>query len=423
MNTLIYDSRCNLCKTLALKIWKASSPEIELRALTDPKAQKILDRTYPGGWKFDFYLVDDAGVHRGWWALNRIRRLVGTATFSSLVAEFAQVKTSTRRNTLAHDHAVTPSTDGKKPSVSRRRLLEGVALGAVLAPLSALAKAQPAFAEANPKYVVTYATSVPSGTTDRVSLERADITTASKSVLQGGSSTKPKGTLTRKPETVHVETKTVSGGDVRVIEYDMIRQNPDDADRAQHVVSGSLDGGRYIITINIGSGDVTKTSGRGSAGTLSVKVDHDLAQPVADMITVPIQSTDVKRYLYAYQSAIKQLISMHLKEGRSDLAALYSEILEDFKKLVLEVIKVIPTVALVIEKNAMVITATMGILKFTKQPDSFNSTVLSAGCSCSCDCGCCCDCGVGCGCGLCGCDCGPGCCCECGCGCSCGCCA
>jgi hypothetical protein len=209
---------------------------------------------------------------------------------------------------------------------------------------------------------------------------------------------------------------------VRVIEYDMVRENTGEADRKQHVVNGALDGGRYIITINVGSGDVVKESGRGTAGTLSVKVDHDMAQPIADMITVPIRSTDVKKYLHAYESAINELIRMHRKEGRSDLAALYTDMLKDFKNLADELVKVLPNAALPIEKNTMVITATMDVLKFTTPPDSFNSAVLSSGCSCSCSCGCCCSCGAGCGCGLCGCGCGPGCCCDCGCGCSCGCC-
>jgi len=153
-----------------------------------------------------------------------------------------------------------------------------------------------------------------------------------------------------------------------------------------------------------------------------VKIDHDLATPVADMVTLPTTSSDVGEYLHGYGEAITTLQAMHQSEGRRDLATLYAAILGAYNDLVAQILRVSPTTSLAIEKNSMVITSTMDVLKYVELPAAFSSAVTANGCTCSCDCGCCCDCGCGCGCGLCGCDCICGCCCECGCGCSCGCC-
>lgn len=145
MNTLIYDAQCTLCKSLALKIWEATEHRVELRALTDPVANELLTRFHPKGWGKDFYLIDDAGCHKGMKALNRIRLMIGTKIFAGLVAEYAQVKTRRRRSQMTHAH------DGS-PVLSRRSVVEGAILGAVLVPLAAVPKAQAAFATADPSY-------------------------------------------------------------------------------------------------------------------------------------------------------------------------------------------------------------------------------------------------------------------------------
>lgn len=270
---------------------------------------------------------------------------------------------------------------------------------------------------------MTFAEVTPHGSSYSVATSRADISSSSKSTFPTANTTKPSGTIARSEEVTHLDSTVATGGAVKVISYRITRHDPPNADRIQDVVSGSVDGTRFTLTVNIGVGDVTKTTGPGRAGTLSVKIDHDLATPVADMVTLSASETNVAAYLHGYAAAITKLRGIHQSEGRSDLATLYAAILGEYNRLVAQVLKVIAKTPLAIEKNSMVITSTMDILKYATPPAAFNSAVVAAGCSCSCDCGCCCDCGCGCGCGLCGCDCTCGCCCECGCGCSCGCCA
>ncbi|HEX9492792.1 MAG TPA: hypothetical protein VGA33_05990, partial [Thermoanaerobaculia bacterium] len=73
---LLYDAKCQICRNLALKLQYNARKPVEIIALSDPEAAKMLERFYPDGWKHDFYLVQNGSCRKGLGALPKLTSIV-----------------------------------------------------------------------------------------------------------------------------------------------------------------------------------------------------------------------------------------------------------------------------------------------------------------------------------------------------------
>jgi hypothetical protein len=388
---------------------------IELRALSDPQAVELLDEFYPHGWTHDFYLVDERGCGRGVRSLRRLRKHVGTRQLSALIGEFSLAKVNAKRAAINHVH-----TDGEDAGPSRRKVLKGAALAAVAVPLAGLPKTANAFTQPASSHVVNFvegnakngSITLQAWANDRAlrRTERFDRSPEHAAGLMRRENERtlrdvviPRvGPMRIDTATIHKE-REVAGGVEK---------------RSMVTYSAALDSDRYHISIYAGYGDLDAPQGLIKGATMAVGIRHDLASPVADVVTLSNgEAHGIKTHLSAYGASLGNLRTLHGESNRQDFVALYSDIEQGFNRLMAEFLAVAPQDYQPM-KNRMVVSATPEILKFVEYPTAFVS-VIPQGCDCSCSCGLCC--AVGCGIGLCipPKPCGPGCCISCGCGCGC----
>jgi hypothetical protein len=412
---LIFDAKCPLCTSLATKIRSVARRPIELRALTDPVAADLLDGFYPHGWEHDFYLIDERGCGKGVRSLRRLRKHVGARQLSALISEYGLAKVSAKRMALTHDHS-----DEGSGSTSRRKVLKGAALAAVAVPLAGMPRIASAFEQPSASQVVNFVEG--NAKSGSVALRAwANDRALRRTERFDRSPEHAAGVVRRDGERVLRDVVIPRVGPMR-IDTATIHKQRDVAGgvekRSMVTYNAALDADRYHISVYAGYGDLDAPEGLIKGATMAVGIRHDLASPVADVVTLADgQKHGIQSHLSTYSSSLAELRTLHEKSGRRDFVSLYSEIEQGFARLMAEFLAVAPHEYQPM-KNRMVISATPEILKFVDYPATFVS-VIPQGCDCSCSCGLCC--AVGCGIGFCipPKPCGPGCCISCGCGCGC----
>jgi hypothetical protein len=65
---LLFDDSCPKCRTLASQVTTAAKGRIEPLDLCSDTAMALLDRAYPGGWRWAPYLVETSGAGVRAWA-------------------------------------------------------------------------------------------------------------------------------------------------------------------------------------------------------------------------------------------------------------------------------------------------------------------------------------------------------------------
>jgi predicted DCC family thiol-disulfide oxidoreductase YuxK len=89
---LLYDAKCQICRNLALKLQYNARRPIDITALSDPEAAKMLERFYPDGWKHDFYLIQNGSCRKGLSALPKLTSIVGARRLGALIGEYTSFR-------------------------------------------------------------------------------------------------------------------------------------------------------------------------------------------------------------------------------------------------------------------------------------------------------------------------------------------
>ncbi|MDA8372443.1 MAG: hypothetical protein M0026_21585 [Nocardiopsaceae bacterium] len=402
---LIYDASCSLCTGLATKIRHHARTPVEIRALSDPRAAQLLAEFYPNGWEHDFYLVEEHACSKGARSLNKLRKYVGARLLAQLVGEYASAKVTAKRASLGGNGGV-----------------KGRALAAVEASIAGFPRVPGAFEQPSPDHVVNFA----EGRVDHTgSIDvRAWTNTGKLRKIEHftRSSEHAEGRVQRVDEHTLRDLVIPQIGPLVIDRAEIVKErvlNSGVERRSMVTLNAALEAPRYHIGIFVGHGDLETEDGVIQGATMAVGIRHDLAVPVADVVTLADGSSQpVRRHLDSYSASLGRLKDVHsAAEGRAGLVSLYEDIRQGFDRLVQEFADVVPGDYRPL-KNRMLVSATPEILRFVEYPPSFSS-VVPTGCDCSCSCGACC--AVGCGVGACipPKPCGPGCCISCGCGCGC----
>jgi hypothetical protein len=417
---LIYDAKCKFCRSLATKIQFSAGRAVEILALSDPAAIRLLDGFYPKGWEHDFYVVDGDRVARGGRALPRLAGALGPRRTVAMLGEYATYRTAKKSchagTAKAHDHAAHDHAGHDHAGTSRRQLLKYGAMTPLVAGLGKLPKLDQPNVTSVPGLVVNIA--------EVTKVAGAFVVTAyasPESVLQEaewGPSTDTAG----KSVTTLEENVLFDAGAVRIRHSKTLTERPAVPPAEMDVYNGFLDASRYSITANTGFGPVRTLTGREDKATMSGMVLHDQAVPVVDYVLYrPDQPDTVDNHFAAYAAALTDLAVLHAAAGRPAFSELYAEIASGLVSM--GGLYAVHTPVYRPSRNKLTITSRKDLLKFTKLPAVLSSTD-EGGCDCKCDCDCCCGCGCGCHCSFCdGCFCDCECCCGCGCDCGCGCCA
>jgi hypothetical protein len=412
---LIYEAKCPLCTHLAHKIHFGARKPVEIRALSDPKAIKMLNQFYPDGWGHDFYVIDARGCSKGVLSLPKLLGHVGARQLTALLSEYASVKVAAKRSALCGD---TPRRRrGSNP-------LMGLVLGAVAVQLASITKiANPKSSQDMPlpHAVINFAEARSNGGA------RADVQAYGATDAMRRTTIPPlpvkqadrEARITRSNEETLRELEVPEVGSLFIDTATITKESTVDGKRSMVTYNAALDAPRYNISFYIGYGDVDTPEGVTQAATLSASIRHDLAMPLADVTTFIDEDKEqgVAAHLKGYRTSLSELRTLHAQEGREELAQLYDAIDVGMARLEEAVAEVVPDNYTPV-KNRLVISSMPEVLRSVEFPRQFTSEV-QAGCDCSCSCACCC--AVGCGIGICipPKPCGPGCCCSCGCGCGC----
>ncbi|PSP78492.1 hypothetical protein BRC81_08090 [Halobacteriales archaeon QS_1_68_20] len=450
---LIYDADCSLCQELAYKVRVASDSTIDLVALSEPEAERLLAEHYPDGWDEDFYLVEAGRCHKGPKALPRIARHVGLRSFAALVGDYSSYKLQSRKCDHDHDHDEADhdvTAEANVQSTNRRTVMSSMGAAAVplLYPTSKLSGLDSPLSQSPPEDItVNVATVEPDGDGGFT----VDVSEHPEALRR--SRPDPKGTPHVGMEDVDEQElhsgSLDAGGSVRIRRQDkrafvkepdavspQVEQALGRRDEAR-IYSIQVDHDRFGIGVNLSHGSMVTDAGPTEGASMSTRINHDIAEPVVDFVTYRnVDAGDLDRHLDAYAAGIGALSEYHAEDGKQRLADVYRDVVENKTELRDHVSGTLDDDLRPVE-NHVAISGIPDFLQYVETPraaeqayfhaDHEHSAVASnvvsgMSCGCACCCNCCCDCGCGCGCGLCGCTCGCGCCCGCGCSCGCGCC-
>lgn len=416
---LLYDHKCNLCRTLAYKIHISTGKRIEIKSLTDPEAESMLRSFYPGGWSHDFYVIENNQCHKGLRALIKLVKPLGPGKMARLLSEYSAFKIA---------RSASGAQNGHQPS--RRNVLKYAALVPVASGLSKLALADP-FKSADGDFRVNIARVTAEDTPGSWQTDAWHCKTCVQSTPKFKQS--PMDIQQSVQQTVLQDTSVVlplaNGGksNLRILKTAIsadVASNGATVHREMDIFAAVLDHPRFKMTFNIGNGGVTTTSGfEPQATTISVMINHDL--PIANVDLIAFESSYQLNYAHypdAYAAAIKALGRLHQQNGSTALAHLYTGLDSALALVKSEFEKFVPDSFVPIHSKG-VITALPELMRFIEPPSNVNfGTALTGGCDagCSCSCSACCGCSCSVGLGVCIPPlppCGCGCCASCGCGC------
>jgi len=411
---LIYDAKCSICRNLAQKIHLLSEQEVEIQALSDPRAQATLDGFYPDGWEHDFYVVDGDRCRRGARALPRLTGALGARKMASVLAEFG-VRKLTPQPQCANGNGVTRS---------KRQLLKAAALSPVVLGLSKITPEDPFKAQVPGFQVHIAEVESLGGGSFRAKAYRCDdcfrAPKASQPLAQGAEAHIIDQAVLRGPSDEETRGESRAAGSMRVKRVRFEKSRPVNGGGVERSVRTAYsllaDHERFGIAGNFGRSDaVTSFAGM---------VHHDLPMTVLDWVVFKSGDFDAATLFAAQAEGIAALARLHERSGRGEMADLYRQMAPSFLAARRPFTDAVGE-PLLTQTNELLITAMPEALRFVQLPDALKpkaitgQAVAAAGCDCSCSCNVCC----GCGCGIgicftnipCFCDC----CISCGCGCGC----
>jgi hypothetical protein len=435
---LIYDAGCGFCKDTALKLLYGSKGRIELLALNDPQAKRILNATYPGGWKQDFYFVDGQKVRRGVGALTQIARTANISV-AALVGSYSAWKVSKIRQQRAaakhahehghehgHDHSPTHQPDVAAIQ-SRRKFIAAAAALPVLIPLSKLPKVD---VEPSPSVFETLGGMRVhlADVTRSAAGWRANVRDMSKLVLPPVKMTeedlKHDVAMEKGDRKLVREVQLANGGKIVIRSTKTTLRRTDGVGGEAQLVqlSSMVDTERFKVTTNVGYGPRVVDGKASYQATMSGMIEHDVALPLVDYVRVIGDAeTTAREILEAQVVGVRALETFHRGLGNQRVAALYRDIANHLQHAATEFNEAIRSEMLLPAKNILTLSSSSSNLGFASVAE-LSAIAGGCDCDCTCACDCCCGCGCSCGCGSCGCSCSCFCCCEAGCGCGCGCC-
>jgi|GEM_PF-4383700 len=408
---LIYDAKCSICRNLAQKIHLLSEQEVEIRALSDPRAQETLDKFHPDGWEHDFYVIDGDRCRRGALALPRLTGALGARKMASVLAEFSYQKL-----------APSSCTTGNGVMRSKRTLLKAAAVSPVLLGLSKFTPEDP-FRASIPGFKVHIAEVESLGGGEfRAHAYRCDECLREPKKLEplakGASAEVIEDKVLRGPDGQDARGQArVADGAMKIkrVRYEKSTPVNGGVERSVRTAFSLLsDHQRYGIAANFGRTD-TVTSFAGL-------VHHDLPHTVVDWVVLKSEVDDAATLFAAQAEGIRALARLHERSARGEMADLYRQIAPNFLSFRRPFTDAVGEPMLT-NTNELLITSMPEALRFVQLPKELRSIEVgpevAAACDCSCSCNVCC----GCGCGLgicftpfpCFCDC----CISCGCGCGC----
>lgn len=435
---LLYDAKCGLCKSLALEVRSYARKPIELVALSDPEASRILSEFYPDGWSHDFYVVEDGTCRKGARALPKLARIVGARRFASLVGDYATYKRHSEECGQGADHEpnVDHGNHENPTGVSRRSFTSMMGAGAfsLAAPLSRLtSNDERPFGNNPPKDLSVHVAEVtPDGNGGfGVSLQRRpDLVLSEKPTTDVSAEDRKDNN-----RTVHAREKSTlaegalnSGASfqIRKVVNEVEFENPDpksqtamraqggDDHSAQLTTYGvASDHQRFTASIHAGRGPVISAAGEPTEmTTMTGTIEHDIAQPVIDFVWVDAEDLTLSAHVDAYAIGVGALRQFYSDHRNADLTSLYDDIEGRLQELQENIDASIDEQQLVPASNQIAISGLPGFQQFAKPPEESQPIVqngLTCSWGCALDTWCC---GIGPGCGICESPCDPfgGCC-------------
>jgi hypothetical protein len=86
---LLYNDECSLCRLLATTIHELSDNKISIKPLNNEKAMYILNKFYPNGHPYTYYLIEKIEgyykIKRGFSAGINIFRIIGPLKFIQII--------------------------------------------------------------------------------------------------------------------------------------------------------------------------------------------------------------------------------------------------------------------------------------------------------------------------------------------------
>lgn len=405
---LLYDGKCTVCRNLAQKIHFMSEREVEIRALSTPEAQQVLDDHYPDGWEHDFYVVDDGTARRGARALTRLTGALGVKNMTSVLAEFGYMK-------------LAPKAQASCSGVerSKRNALKVAALSPLLLGFSKLRTDGPFTGDDGVGFSVNVAEVDKLGYGEfRARAYNCPECVGQPKAMQG---------LSQGAEAHMIEDRMLSDrpfpalaarGDTPTLKVKRVKfekTTPQNGSLVRSVRSGYtslFDHPRYGMALNFGRrDDVTSLAGM---------VHHDLPYTEVDWVVFKTDIDDAASHFRAYAEGLRSLAGLHRRKGQTDMAALYRQMAEALGTLA-EPFTDIVGEPLLTNTNELLVTSMPEALRFVSLPAGLkaDAAVAAAGCDCSCSCNVCCACGCGIGICITNIPCFCDCCISCGCGCGC----
>jgi hypothetical protein len=441
---LIYDARCGLCSRLAHKLRRSDSTEVEIVALSSPKASRILDEFYPDGWSHDFYLVNDGACRKGARAIPAIAKIAGIRNSSGLIREYVSHKYYGEEcDGCDHDHDHTHDDQQSTPDnrsiggkMSRRAfggMLSASAAAVSLSPLAELASAtdtqqHPAPPDNLQVHVAMVSPDGQGGFEAEIQ-NRRDLA-RSEHPLQGQ-------TLDQDEESRHLsrdsDNKKLFAGSlnvdapqaprssttdaplqIRKMEKSIKLRNPEpqmkqalqlqgNEQRAETTsYHGFVDHQRFGLNTHVGYGPaVSESAGPTVSTTLSGTIEHDTARPVVDFLVSTADDLHAADHLGAYVTGIQKLAEFYASQGDTEMATLYKDMAPSMQGVQEQFDATVDDQRLTPESNIVAISGLPGYKGFAEAPAAAQSD-QKVGHECALTCVCtlepvCCGCGIGCG--------------------------
>jgi hypothetical protein len=356
---LLYDGNCSICRTLAFKITLLTQGKIEILSLHTEQAKQILDRFYPRGWKWDFYVIDNDRCRKGLRSLYSLGSALGASSLVEVLREYGRLK-------LASKSCADPSSF----SDSRRKALKVAALTPLLFGATSVTSSAKAEAPIAPQATGPVVGVAEVGADGVVAYACQDCVRLTAAPLRAESATQRTFDLLDEVSYADYTLPPVLDDKPRVIvgrrNFNLLRDGG--IESTVSLTTAAVVHPRY---------DVSVTVAYDGATTMGGTCRHELPLAVIDYVVV----TDAKRRAQdcvgAYADGVTALASLHKEAGRESLAELYVAMASGLSVLGDEANKAIAD-DLFPKRNKLVITSISELLALTTLPRSLSERLAQA---------------------------------------------
>lgn len=353
---LIYDSTCSLCKSLAFKVHLLTSGDVGITALATAEAQATLDEYYPGGWDWDFYVVDKGRPFKGLRGLPRLLPRIGIRNLMGLLKEYGTYK---KNPSLCGSHRLVPS---------RRAALKATVLAPMylaFAKLPAEAHAAPVLAMSGDSGLLINVAEILNG--EARAYECKECVRGSRPP-QRSSGTATRTSVEQLSTESLLESSFVVGRTGDAATYGLRRsefalRGPGQEASSEFLVQASTYSAWLIhprFDISIGCAQDTRA-------TMGGMIRHDVPSAVLDYVIVRDDQIPFHRFVHGYADGIKALGALHARQGRTALAELYEDIAEGVSRLARSCEEAISEQLFPVN-NQLILTSMSELLAFASLP-------------------------------------------------------